>query len=54
MVALLKAAKTLHEEYVLSTIGVVLDMGEQAYARTKTDSLLGRGVKQGDLCNVSS
>ena len=28
---ILKAAKTLHEEYVLSTIGVVLDMGEQAY-----------------------
>ena len=28
---ILKAAKTLHEEYILSTIGVVLDMGEQAY-----------------------
>ena len=27
-----KAAKTLHEEYILSTIGLVLDMGEQAYA----------------------
>jgi co-chaperonin GroES (HSP10) len=29
---IVKAAKTLHEEYILSTIGVVLDMGEQAYS----------------------
>jgi co-chaperonin GroES (HSP10) len=29
---IVKAAKTLRDEYILSTIGVVLDMGEQAYA----------------------
>lgn len=28
---LIKAAKTLNEEYILSTIGLVLDMGDQAY-----------------------
>lgn len=28
---LVKADKTLREEYILSTIGLVLDMGEQAY-----------------------
>ena len=29
---IVKAAKTLRDEYILSTIGLVLDMGEQAYA----------------------
>ena len=28
---ILKAATTLHEDYVLSTIGLVLELGEQAY-----------------------
>lgn len=28
---LVKAEKTVREEYILSTIGLVLDMGEQAY-----------------------
>jgi len=28
---LLKADKTVREEYILSTIGLVLDMGDQAY-----------------------
>lgn len=28
---LLKAEKTVREEYILSTIGLVLDMGDQAY-----------------------
>ena len=29
---LVKAEKTKNDEYILSTIGLVLDMGEQAYA----------------------
>lgn len=29
--ALVKAGKTVREEYILSTIGLVLDMGDQAY-----------------------
>jgi co-chaperonin GroES (HSP10) len=29
--SLLKADKTVREEYILSTIGLVLDMGDQAY-----------------------
>jgi co-chaperonin GroES (HSP10) len=29
---LVKASSTLREEYILSTVGVVLDMGEQAYS----------------------
>lgn len=29
---IIKASKTLHEEYILSTVGCVLDMGEQAYS----------------------
>ena len=29
--SLLKAEKTVREEYILSTIGLVLDMGDQAY-----------------------
>jgi co-chaperonin GroES (HSP10) len=28
---ILKAEKTLHEEKILTTVGLVLDMGEQAY-----------------------
>lgn len=31
---ILKADRTLHEEKILSIIGLVLDMGEQAYADT--------------------
>ena len=42
-----KAAKTLHEEYILSTIGLVLDMGEQAYA-DKERFPTGPWCKQGD------
>ena len=42
-----KAAKTLHEEYILSTIGLVLDMGEQAYA-DKDRFPTGPWCKQGD------
>jgi co-chaperonin GroES (HSP10) len=30
--AILKATKTVREEYILSTIGLVLDVGEQAYS----------------------
>jgi co-chaperonin GroES (HSP10) len=44
---ILKAAKTLHEEYILSTIGLVLDMGEQAYA-DKDRFPTGPWCKQGD------
>jgi co-chaperonin GroES (HSP10) len=29
---ILKAEKTLHEEKILTTVGLVLDMGEQAYS----------------------
>ena len=29
---IVKAAKTLHEEYILSTIGAVVDMGSEAYS----------------------
>ena len=29
---LVKASSTVREEYILSTVGVVLDMGEQAYS----------------------
>ena len=42
-----KAAKTVHEEYILSTIGLVLDMGEQAYA-DKDRFPTGPWCKQGD------
>jgi len=31
---LLKSEKTMRDEYILSMIGVVLDMGEQAYSDT--------------------
>ena len=42
-----KAAKTLQEEYILSTIGLVLDMGEQAYA-DKERFPTGPWCKRGD------
>ena len=42
-----KAAKTLQEDYILSTIGLVLDMGEQAYA-DKDRFPTGPWCKQGD------
>ena len=29
---IVKAAKTMHEEYILSTIGAVVDMGDEAYS----------------------
>ena len=29
---IIKAAKTVHEEYILSTIGAVVDMGDEAYS----------------------
>ncbi len=44
---IVKAAKTLRDEYVLSTIGLVLDMGEQAYA-DKSRFPTGPWCKQGD------
>ena len=44
---LVKAEKTKHEEYILSTIGLVLDMGEQAYADTDRFST-GPWCKPGD------
>ena len=44
---IVKAAKTLRDEYVLSTIGLVLDMGEQAYA-DKDRFSTGPWCKQGD------
>ena len=44
---IMKAAKTLQEEYILSTIGIVLDMGEQAYA-DKERFPTGPWCKQGD------
>ena len=42
-----KANSTKHEEYVLSIIGAVIDMGEQAYA-DKDRFPLGPWCKQGD------
>ena len=42
-----KANSTKHEEYVLSIIGSVIDMGEQAYA-DKDRFPLGPWCKQGD------
>ena len=42
-----KANSTKHEEYVLSIIGAVIDMGEQAYA-DKDRFPLGHWCKQGD------
>ena len=44
---IVKAAKTLRDEYILSTIGLVLDMGEQAYA-DKDRFPTGPWCKQGD------
>jgi len=44
---ILKAATTLHEDYVLSTIGLVLELGEQAYT-DKDRFPNGPWCKQGD------
>jgi co-chaperonin GroES (HSP10) len=44
---IVKAGKTLHEEYVLSTVGLVLDMGEQAYT-DKDRFPTGAWCKRGD------
>tara|TARA_Y100000361_G_C11131600_1_gene329325 strand:- start:964 stop:1407 length:444 start_codon:yes stop_codon:yes gene_type:complete len=44
---IVKAAKTLRDEYILSTIGLVLDMGEQAYADSERFPT-GPWCKQGD------
>jgi len=44
---IVKAAKTLRDEYILSTIGLVLDMGEQAYA-DESRFPTGPWCKQGD------
>ena len=44
---IVKAAKTLRDEYILSTIGLVLDMGDQAYA-DKDRFPTGPWCKQGD------
>jgi len=44
---LLKAEKTVREEYILSTIGLVLDMGEQAY-KDKDRFTEGPWCKPGD------
>jgi len=44
---IVKAGKTLHEEYVLSTVGLVLDMGEQAYT-DKYRFPTGAWCKRGD------
>ena len=46
-VQIVKATKTLRDDYVLSTIGLVLDMGEQAYA-DKDRFPTGPWCKQGD------
>ena len=42
-----KATKTLRDDYILSTIGLVLDMGEQAYS-DKDRFPTGPWCKQGD------
>ena len=44
---LLKSTKTVHEEYILSTIGIVVDMGGDAY-RDKERYPNGPWCKQGD------
>ena len=44
---IVKATKTLRDDYILSTIGLVLDMGEQAYA-DKDRFPTGPWCKQGD------
>ena len=44
---IVKAGKTLHEEYILSTVGLVLDMGEQAYT-DKDRFPTGAWCKRGD------
>ena len=44
---IVKATKTLRDDYILSTIGLVLDMGEQAYS-DKDRFPTGPWCKQGD------
>lgn len=44
---IVKAGKTVHEEYILSTVGLVLDMGEQAYT-DKDRFPTGAWCKRGD------
>lgn len=44
---IVKASKTIHDEYVLSTVGLVLDMGEQAY-QDKDRFPTGPWCKRGD------
>lgn len=44
---IIKADKTMHEERILSTIGLVVDMGEQAY-NDETRFPNGPWCKQGD------
>ena len=44
---IVKAAKTLRDDYILSIIGIVLDMGDQAYA-DKERFPAGPWCKQGD------
>ena len=44
---IIKATKTLRDEYILSIIGLVLDMGEQAYA-DKDRCPSGPWCKRGD------
>ena len=44
---LLKSSRTMHEEHVMSIIGLVIDMGDQAYA-DKERFPTGAWCKQGD------
>jgi co-chaperonin GroES (HSP10) len=44
---IVKATKTLRDDYVLSIIGIVLDMGDQAYA-DESRFPTGPWCKQGD------
>ena len=44
---LVKSSKTMHEEHVMSIIGLVIDMGDQAYA-DKERFPTGAWCKQGD------
>ena len=44
---IIKSSKEMHNEYIMSTIGLVLDMGEQAYS-DKERFPTGPWCKQGD------
>ena len=44
---IIKSSKEMHQEYIMSTIGVVLDMGAQAYS-DKERFPTGPWCKQGD------